>query len=306
MPRISVITPSYNQGQFLESTIRSVLAEGYPNLDYLVIDGGSTDESMAVIRHYEQHLSGWLSERDRGQADAIAKGLARADGQWFNWINSDDLLAPGALWRVASLAERSDIIGGPVQEFDARGPTRQVRCHDLDFDALLNEEIGSAPGWHQPGIWLRRDWLERAGGIDTSLHFRMDYDMLLRVLALGPRVSYVDDQALAWFRMHDSSKTGSQFQASGLGVFRDEKLRVLQALADRPSMVARQGALQGALARLRADTELQRLVADRGRSRWLRALALLRQTLADPALRLDAARLKALRRIVLHGGHRAR
>src|SRR5688572_11561284 len=101
LPSITVITPSYNQGRYIEETIDSVLSQGYPSLEYIVIDGGSADNSVEIIRKYEPYLAYWVSEKDRGQAHAINKGLARSTGELWNWSNSDDVLAPGALHRVA-------------------------------------------------------------------------------------------------------------------------------------------------------------------------------------------------------------
>ena len=100
-PRISIVTPSYNQGAFIEETIHSVLLQNYPNLEYIVMDAGSTDNTVEVIRRYADRITYWESEKDRGQSHAINKGIARSTGQIFNWINSDDLLMPGALWSVA-------------------------------------------------------------------------------------------------------------------------------------------------------------------------------------------------------------
>src|SRR5213592_2149932 len=96
-PRISIVTPSYNQGQFIEETIRSVLLQGYPNLEYIVIDGGSTDESIAILRKYEKWIAHWVSERDKGQSEAINKGFAQATGEIFAWLNSDDVYERGAI-----------------------------------------------------------------------------------------------------------------------------------------------------------------------------------------------------------------
>src|SRR5688500_5578389 len=101
LPRITIVTPSYNQGRFLEQTIRSVLDQGYPNLEYIIVDGASTDDSVQIIRRYEKHLAWWVSEKDKGQSDALNKGFNRATGDLFGFINSDDYLYPGSLDAVA-------------------------------------------------------------------------------------------------------------------------------------------------------------------------------------------------------------
>src|SRR6056297_3391010 len=101
LPKISIVTPSFNQGKFLEKTIKSVIDQNYPHLEYIIIDGGSTDSSLNIIKKYEKHLDYWISEPDRGQSHAINKGLNYCSGQIFNWINSDDYLEPGALFKVA-------------------------------------------------------------------------------------------------------------------------------------------------------------------------------------------------------------
>src|SRR5262249_26474448 len=113
-PRVSIVTPSYNQGQFIEETIRSVLLQGYPDLEYIVSDGGSSDKSVEIIKKYQSWLAYWVSERDNGQSHAIKKGLARATGDLFNWINSDDVLLPGALAAVGGASCRGEAIAGAV------------------------------------------------------------------------------------------------------------------------------------------------------------------------------------------------
>lgn len=222
-PRITVVTPSYNQGPYLEETIRSVLLQGYPNLEYMVVDGGSTDESPAIIARYAPFLSYWVSEKDRGQSEAIAKGFARATGELMNWINSDDLLRPGALAAVGAAARANPgaAVAGDVVWFGAglRGEVRH-RQRGLTHEHLVKYWTEAA-GYQQPGLFFPRAAYEAAGGVDEALRNSMDYDLFCRVLRLAPAV-YLD-QALASFRLHAASKT-----VTGGDFFMRERLRSSQ------------------------------------------------------------------------------
>ena len=252
--RITVVTPSYNQAAFLETTIRSVLDQGYPALDYHVIDGGSRDGSVEILQHYAPWLTSWVSERDRGQVDAILKGLARAEGEWFNWINSDDLLAPGALWEVARLAPGADLIGGSTQNFRAEALDRLRVSRALTARDLVRLPIESRTRWHQPGIWYRTQAL-RETGIDAALHYRFDLDLLIRYTQRFPRVQY-SDRTLAWFRLHGASKSLAEAERFG-----DEHRRLLQRLIDDPETAALRDDAREALAALDWRLTLQALSA---------------------------------------------
>jgi glycosyltransferase involved in cell wall biosynthesis len=205
-PRVSVVTPSFNQGPFLEETIRSVLLQNYPALEYLVIDGGSTDQSVEVIRKYEKHLTYWVSERDKGQSDAINKGFARCGGELLNWLNSDDLLLPGALRAVAEAAGREPAAGvyvGATRHIDRRGRTLYERWNTA-------EEINHPLDWlanffFQPSAYFRRAVWEQFAPLDVSLHYTMDVDFWVRVsgrwkFALVPSLVACD-------REHPGAKT---------------------------------------------------------------------------------------------------
>ena len=208
-PRMSIVTPSYNQGQFIEETIRSVLLQGYPNLEYIVIDGGSTDEALNVIRTYTHWLHYWVSEPDGGQSHAINKGLTHCTGDIFNWINSDDLLTYGALHAVA-MAWRKDpnvIIAGRVVNFDSDGAENLISPNALSLENFANVRKAreSAWTWHQPGIFLPRAEVSRIGGVWEDLRFSMDHVLMIHLLQRVD-VVYIPD-ILARFRLHSGSKT---------------------------------------------------------------------------------------------------
>ncbi|TWU01341.1 glycosyltransferase family 2 protein [Neorhodopirellula pilleata] len=209
LTRITVITPSYNQGAFLEETIRSVLGQNYPNLQYIVVDGGSTDESHQILDRYESQIDHVIREPDRGQSDAIGKGLALADGEWFNWINSDDRLEPGTLWELARcVGPKTDLLAFRVKVEDANGNSpvdQRSMMYNSNLSALSMLRCDDY-SFSQPGLWFRMDHLRDCGGINPALNYGFDWDLLVRYLAMFPHVTY-SDHVGAMFRLHDQSKT---------------------------------------------------------------------------------------------------
>lgn len=294
-PRITVVTPSFNQAAFLETTLRSVLEQGYPSLDYHVIDGGSTDGSVDILRHYEPWLTSWVSEPDQGQVDAILKGLERARGEWFNWINSDDLLAPGALWTVAAVRE-ADLFAGCTQNFTRDALDRRRISRALTERDLVRMPIESRTRWHQPGLWYRTTALLSVG-IDRTLHYRFDLDLLIRYLRRYPKVQY-SDRTLAWFRLHPESKSiahGERFDA--------EYRLLLRRLLDDPESRAVSADAREALAALDWRKAVRDLEADKNRSRWSRVLEILRRAARTPSAWRINATYDGIGR-VLRGRHR--
>jgi len=185
-PRISIVTPSYNQGAFLEATIRSVLSQDYPNVEHLVIDGGSTDESVSIIRRYADRLAYWVSEPDRGQSHAINKGFARSSGDLMVWLNSDDRLEPGALHAVAAEADRFKDAGafvGEGQMVDTSGKVVYYRRPgELTFDGFARWLDGG--DFMQPSCFFRREAWEAAGPLDEHIHIALDVDLWLRMVKI--------------------------------------------------------------------------------------------------------------------------
>ena len=207
LPRISVVTPSYNQGKFIEATIRSVLDQGYPNLEYIIIDGGSNDESVDVIRRYEKRLAYWVSERDKGAADAISKAFAKATGEIFAYLNSDDLYLPGALQAIADAMRNPavDVAFGNMYWMDADGRTigerRQTRFIKMGY-------LFGGSDLMQPTTFWRKELYNRCGGIDASYRFTFDTDLFFRFALAGARFERVN-RFLASFRIHPQSKSSN-------------------------------------------------------------------------------------------------
>ena len=210
---ISIVTPSYNQGQFIEETIRSILLQGYPNLEYIIIDGGSTDNTVDIIRKYEAWISYWVSEPDKGQTNAIYKGFQRCTGVIWNWLNSDDLLESNALQAVAkanSQEPSATLYSGKLIVFDDSNPSSKY-FHPQAFRELLDLIcVWESWGTPQPSIFMTYSACVEVGGLQTTLNYAMDYELYLR-LSLIPnfKVKYIESN-LARFRLHSDSKTVSQ------------------------------------------------------------------------------------------------
>lgn len=220
----SIITPTFNQGQYIEQTIQSVLNQNYSNLEYVIIDGGSTDNTVEIIKKYERHLKYWVSEKDKGQANAINKGLQQCTGEIFNWLNSDDYIEPGALQSIANaFADDTQMVAGKVRIFEKKKSIEFVQHKNLSARGLMNWVPGVQ--FVQPGVWLRRKLIQECGGIDDTLHYSFDWDLYIRYLSKFASVKYIDD-LLIHFRYHDQSKT-----ISSPGKFHQEGLKIIQKLA---------------------------------------------------------------------------
>jgi glycosyltransferase involved in cell wall biosynthesis len=192
-PRISIVTPSFNQGNYLEETIRSVLLQGYPNLEFFVIDGGSTDNSVPILRKYQPWLSGWVSERDKGQSDAINKGFARCTGELFNWLCSDDFLQPGALEAVARRFRESptcDAVAGSCYCLFEGAPERNgvQPCRGDRFD----RNPYAFAIW-QPSCFFRRSLVARADLVRRDLHYCMDRELWCYLWSRGARWKWCNE-----------------------------------------------------------------------------------------------------------------
>lgn len=180
-PRVSIVTPSYNQGQFIEETIRSVLLQGYPNLEYIIIDGGSTDNSVEIIRKYEPWLAYWVSEKDDGQCDAINKGWQQSTGGIAAWLNSDDAYRPNALAQVARAFGRHVEAVAVIGACAITDAELNVTACKLPKGFQAKELVlgGAVPG--QPSVFLKTRVIERIGGLDKTLHYVLDWEYWLRV-----------------------------------------------------------------------------------------------------------------------------
>lgn len=212
LPTISLVTPSLNQGDFIERTILSVLSQEYPHLEYIVMDGGSSDDTPKVLAKYSDRVR-WVSEADHGQTNAINKGLRRTHGAIVGYLNADDTLLPGSLWKVAeAFSNRPDAMW-------ATGKCRIVDEKGIEIRKSITRYKNLLLGWHsfpllvmtnyisQPSTFWRRDALDEVGFFDESLHYIMDYEYWLRLYSKYPPL-FIRDY-LSCFTIHPASKTTS-------------------------------------------------------------------------------------------------
>jgi hypothetical protein len=234
-PIVSVVTPSFNQAEFLRRTIESVLGQDYPHVEYLIMDGGSSDGSPQIIREYDRRLAYWISEPDGGQSDAINRGWQRSRGDILAWLNSDDTYEPGAISAAVEAFRRDaalDLVAGDCRVIDHRDrPVQDLPSGELNGMSLLSGN--SLP---QPGLFFRRAAVEAAGWLDASRRYEFDWELLLK-LWLGGRHSYHLKRVVANFRVWSASKTASGTVGASLSGgerFAEERLVVLDELVKRP------------------------------------------------------------------------
>ena len=208
LPLVSIITPSFNQAKFLEATIQSVFEQDYPHIEYIIVDGGSTDGSVDVIKKYEEKLAWWVSEKDKGQTDAINKGFARATGEILAWINSDDSYNPQAVGQAVKYLIENPEVAMVYADCNFVNETGQVigKFNSAQTDyRRLREGYVHIP---QQTMFFRAKYWKELGPLDPSFFFAMDYDLWTRI-ASKAQIKYLAGQTWANFRIHDLGKTST-------------------------------------------------------------------------------------------------
>jgi glycosyltransferase involved in cell wall biosynthesis len=229
LPLVSIVTPSFNQAAYLEQAIQSVLDQDYPNLEYFVIDGASSDKSTEILQKYSHRLNGWVSEPDQGQADAINKGFVRSSGEYIAWLNSDDFYLPGAISAaIETLQAHPDwgLVYGDILAVDGRGDLINIqRFGDWGLEDLMQFRIIG-----QPAVFMRRSALKNAGLLDTRFHFLLDHQLWLRIAENFP-IGHIS-RLLAVARFHEGAKNVAR--AADFG---KDAREVYLWMKDEPGMV---------------------------------------------------------------------
>jgi len=270
MTLVSAVTPSFNQSAYLEQAIRSVLEQDYPDVEYMVMDGASTDGSVDIIRKYSSRLVYWASEKDSGQADAINKGMRRARGEIVAWLNSDDYYLPGAIKSAVTALESNPqavMVYGNMLAVDQTGQTiNQLRYRQLTLEDLLCFQIVG-----QPAVFMRRTAFEKAGGLDLNFHFMLDHQLWIKLAAQGSIVHI--NQTWSAARYHPLAKNRLKAAEFGREAFRI--LDWLETQADLAPILHRvQRRARASVYRVNA-----RYLLDDGQSwnalkAWMRALSI--------------------------------
>ncbi|MDO9087432.1 MAG: glycosyltransferase family 2 protein [Anaerolineaceae bacterium] len=216
-PLISIITPSYNQSDYLEKSMLSVLNQNYPNIEYLVVDGNSTDGSQEIIRKYEDRLDWWISEKDNGQADAFNKGLQYVNGKYVGWLNSDDLFLEGTISEAVDILESDPelaFVFGDVEAINAKGEiTNIMKYGNWNLIDLMQFKIIG-----QPAVFMRTNLLKTVGGLDMSFHYLLDHHLWLKLAARGP-IKY-SGKLWAAARFHAEAKNVAHASEFGQEAYR--------------------------------------------------------------------------------------
>lgn len=231
LPRISVITPSFNQGQFIEQTILSVLSQGYPNLEYIIMDGGSADNSVEVIKKYENKISHWQSKKDKGQAAAINEGFSKATGDILCWLNSDDAWMPGILQKVVQLfsnMEDAEIIFGNCLHFNDQ--SKKTRGSDV-VKAQQRFQLSLCDYIIQPSSFFTKTVWHQTGPLNETLNFAFDWDWFIRAQKAGAALTPVQEY-FSLYRIHDAHKSGTGSH------HRAEELKQIAATYNEPRLAA--------------------------------------------------------------------
>lgn len=227
-PLVSIITPSFNQAAFLEETLRSVITQDYPKVEYLVVDGGSTDGSVDVIKRHEKEISWWISEKDKGQADAINKGFQRARGEIIGWLNSDDTYKSGILREVVDVFGSDPAIAlvyGDVRAIDETGEViNHIRYGDWSLGDLMEFNIIG-----QPAVFFRCEALQTAGFLDPHFHLLLDHHLWLRIAKQGKMVHISREWSSA--RFHREAKN-----IASASIFGEEAFRILAWMENTPAL----------------------------------------------------------------------
>lgn len=221
-PRISIVTPSYNQGQFIEETIRSVLLQGYPNLEYIIIDGGSTDSSVEIIKKYESYLAYWVSEPDKGQANALNKGFRKATGQLIGWQNSDDFYAAETFTyavKASLITEDADVLYGAVNIIDEIGNVIET----ISASELKLEDMFPWFKLHNESMFFKKRIFEQGNFINESFNHYIDYEFFWRLIIADYKFYFVP-QMNTYHRRHENAKSSTQHYTAAKELFETYKI----------------------------------------------------------------------------------